>query len=334
MNSLPAIYQTRATYSKSRLDELCTHLTALQELKEYPGLTIFGAGSFARLEASQYSDIDMFFLTGGQGSEVTEPRTKQLRIFGKVIEIVDSMKFPSFSNDCQYLAVLSTEEMLATLGSPRDDHENYFTARMLLLLESYCLYGKPVYDEVSKLIVQSYFKDYPSHTQSFQPTFLLNDISRYWKTILLNYENRRILRKDEADYERKSRKHRVKNFKLKYSRMTTCFASIASLGSYRAPVTEDNILELTKLTPQQRLDTIPSRISDTRSEVDEVLDGYAWFLEMTGLQTIDLEERFSDEEKRTEMFEKANKYGDSMYKLLQKIDQCVPNSNLLRYLVI
>lgn len=335
MTATSNIYAQRAAYSRKRLTKLSKRLADLKELKEYTGLTIFGAGSFARLEASQYSDIDMFFLTGEQADEVSEPHTKSLRIFGRVIEIVDGMGFPKFSNDCEYLVILPTKNIVENLGGRTDDHENYFTARMLLLLESYCLYGQDVFDEITAKIINSYFKDYPDHKQTFQPIFLLNDICRYWKTILLNYENKRNVQSDTKGFQKRKRRQKVRNFKLKYSRMTTCFASIASLGSYSTPVTEENILQLTKLTPRQRLDSIPSRIQGVRDAVNDVINGYAWFLEMTGLQTKELEECFSDKRKRTKMFQRANEYGDSMFKLLQAIDEKSGKSQrLLRYLVI
>lgn len=336
MNRSSAICEERADYSKKRLTTLSTRLGSLKELTDYPGLTIFAAGSYGRLEASQYSDIDMFFLAGKEASAVTEPRTTSLRIFGKVIEIADEMDFPKFSNDSEYLAILPTKEMVEHLGGRKDDHENYFTARMLLLLESRCLYGKTVFDEVTSEIINSYFKDYPDHKQTFQPTFLLNDICRYWKTILLNYENKRPLRQEENETVREQKKIRqkVKNFKLKFSRMTTCYASIALLGSYSAPVTAAEVINLTRLTPLERLEQISLRIPETKEVVSTVLDGYAWFIEMTGLPTPQIEEHFSDKQKRSEMFVKASQYGDLMFKLLQTIDQSDPNLKLLRYLVI
>lgn len=328
------IYVDRANYSLKRLEMLRKSLANLSELKAFPGLTIFGAGSFARLEASQYSDIDMFFLTSG--NKISEPRTKSLRVFGKVIEIVDKLGFPKFSNDCEYLVLLSTNEICAKLGSRTDDHENYFTARMLLLLESHCLYGETVFDNVTAKIIHSYFKDYPDHKHTFQPLFLLNDICRYWKTLLLNYENKRNIPPGAENIQSKQRKARqkVRNFKLKYSRMTICFASIAALGSYTVPVTERQVVELTKLTPMQRLEAIPSRVPSAKEAVREVLERYAAFLELTGLPTAEIEDHFSDKQKRTEMSRQANEYGDSMFKLLQVIDETNPRLRLLRNLVI
>jgi hypothetical protein len=323
------IYEERADYSRDRLASLRGQLAPLPELASYPQLTVFDA----RLEASEYSDIDLFFLHDGNARAIEEPRTLSLRIFGRLIEIADKMAFPKFSNDCEYLSVLSTDAILEHLGGRTDDHTNYFTARMLLLLESNCLYGDATFASTKARIVESYFRDFPDHQQSFQPTFLLNDICRFWKTMLVNYENKRNLRVEDAT-EAKRTRQKVRNFKLKYSRMTTCFASVAALGSHLAPVKEEEILELTELTPRQRLESVGSRREELRSVVDEVLDRYAWFLEQTGLPAVQLEELFSDKQRRVEMFRSANEYGDAMYRLLQAIDAADDRLKLVRYLVI
>lgn len=261
-----------------------------------------------------------------------DPRTKELRLFGKMIEVVEQLGFPKFSNDCQYLSKLSINDILQHLGSPKDDHENYFTARMLLLLESKCLYGEDIYNKIIAEIVRSYFYDYPTHPLKFQPIFLLNDICRYWKTLLLNYENKRNRSKETPDQKVK---HRVRNFKLKFSRMTTCFATISALGSYNTPVSEEQVIGLVHLTPRERLQDILSRIPQAELEIQNILDRYAWFLEMTALSTEELHKFFYDDKKRMEMFQKANDYGNSMFQLIRKLDESTEGNNgLMRYLVI
>jgi hypothetical protein len=334
MTVVPPVYEQRAIYSQTKLGILRNSLASLAELADFPSLTIFGAGSYARLEASPYSDIDMFFLCVKDKADLPEPRTSSLRLFGKVIEIVDGMGFPKFSNDCQYLVILHANEILRNLGSPTDDHENYFTARMLLLLESNCLYGESNYDEITASIVESYFRDYPDHKRTFQPMFLLNDICRFWKTLLLNYENKRGIEMGDGNKEERKTRQKVRNFKLKYSRMTTCFASIASLGSKLAPVTMPQVIEFTKLTPRERLESVAEGLPQVRPAVEEVLYRYSEFLNLTGQPTEELEEHFNDKTKRKEMFDKANDYGDSMFRLLLAIDGTDEKIRLLRYLVI
>jgi hypothetical protein len=202
---------------------------------------------------------------------------------------------------------------------------------MLLLLESTCLYGEDTYQGIIRQIISSYFKDFHDHPKTFWPTFLLNDICRFWKTLLLNYESRR---HTSVGDESKKTKAKVKNFKLKFSRLTTCFASIAALGCHHEPVSEEEVMQLTKLTPRQRLELVAKFVPKSSDEVNDVLDRYAWFLEMTGLSTSQLEDHFSDKQKRTEMFQKANEYGDSMFKLLLSINNNEAWPRLLRYLVI
>jgi predicted nucleotidyltransferase len=305
-NDATAVFQRRIEYSRMRLEQLKNRIGSLDEFKGYPKLMAYAAGSFGRLEASKYSDIDVFLVYNGAEKDVEEPRTKSLRLFGKLIDLADELDFEKFSNDCQYLEILHSDEILHALGSPTDDHRNYFTARMLLMLESQCLYGKDVYEDIVARIVNSYFTDFPDHKETFQPIFLLNDICRFWKTMLLNYEHKRRQPPGSKPDEARKRRQKVRNFKLKFSRMTTCFATIAALGSYSAPVKEPKVIELISQTPHDRLLSIPERISSTKQALASVLEEYAWFLEMTGKPTEELEEHFSDKQKRTQMFQRAN----------------------------
>jgi hypothetical protein len=331
--SQSSLQQKRADYSQTRLTELRNRVAKIPEVTALQGLTIFAAGSYGRLEASEHSDIDVFFFVDGDRKNLNEPHTLELRIFGRVIEIADEMGFPKFSNDCEYLALLFTDEIRSNLGGRIDDHGNYFTARMLFLLESRCLFGDETSKKIAGGIINSYFKDFPDHPRTFQPIFLINDICRFWKTLLLNYEHKRNFG-GQPEAELKKTKQKVRNFKLKHSRMTTCFASIAALGSFNAPVTEEQVIAITKLTPRQRLESVAERVPSAKGPVNEVLEKYEWFLQMTGLPTEQLEEHFSDRVKRTEMFKKANDYGDTMFRLLQSIDDSDPNLRLLRTLVI
>ena len=328
------LVESRALYSKQRLDQLRERIQQIAVLQDFPSLTVYGVGSYARLEASKYSDLDLFFLTTDDLSNIDEPRTKSLRLFGEIIKVAQELGFPKFSNDCRYLDFLSTEDILKNLGHPRDDHQNFFTARMLLLLESHCLHNEPCFEEIIRRIIHSYFKDYPDHPETFWPLFLLNDIGRFWKTLLLNYEHKRRQDPGTTGQGEIKTRQKVRNFKLKYSRLTTCFASIVALGSRSVPVTEDAVFQLTKLTPRERLESVKNHLPCVATTVDEVLEKYGWFLEMTGLQTTELESHFSNKEQRIQMFGQAKEYGDALFTLLQRIDQSDKNSNLIRFLVV
>jgi hypothetical protein len=283
------------------------------------------------LEASEYSDIDLFFFCCEDREKIIEPRSNELRLFADIIRASDELKFPKFSNDCQYLQVLHTSEMFRSLGSSLDDHRNFFTARMLMLLESRCLYGQDTYEKIKREIIESYFRDFSDHKHSFEPIFLLNDISRFWKTMLLNYEARRNLQTSDAEA-----RHRVRNYKLKHSRMTTCFATIASIGSLPSPVTFDDVFECTQWTPFERLAELSSRLPSTSATVTKIGQLYERFLENTALPTEELEDKFKDKTVITKLFQEAREYGDAMFELLGIVDKETINlgRGLLRFLVI
>ncbi len=174
---------------------------------------------------------------------------------------------------------------------------------------------------------------------------LLNDICRFWKTLLLNYENKRRFKSAEAakdpqnnklssEQEEAKIKQKVRNFKLKYSRMTTCFATIAALASQDGKIDAGSVLELTKRSPYERLALIPERMPIATGVISDILDSYAWFLNQTGLRTATLDKKFSNEKQREEMFARAKEYGDLMFQLLSLIDVQRPDLKLFRNLVI
>jgi predicted nucleotidyltransferase len=333
LDSLSNIFETRATYSVTRLDELANRLEKAAAVQRLSNFTIFSAGSYARHEASKYSDIDLFFLWEGKREDHEDPMTSELRLFGALIEMVDAMDFPRFSNDAQYLSARSSRDILDHLGSPKDDWDNLFTVRMLMLLESKCLYGTASYEHILRDIIGSYYRDYPDHQATFEPWFLLNDIGRFWKTLLLNYEHKRNYGGDDID----KTKQKVRNFKLKFSRMTTCFATIAVLGSHGpASLQEDDVFALIQLTPRERLERIAELQPHVRPLLDAVLEEYAWFLEQTALPEPDLRGLFEDKKQVATMFERANAYGDKMFELLAAIDagEGGAPTRFLRYLVI
>ncbi|MGE2735270.1 nucleotidyltransferase domain-containing protein [Mycolicibacterium vaccae] len=329
------IFAERASFSRIRIEELRNRLNARQETKQFEDLAIFCAGSYAREEASKYSDIDLFFIySAGAQHGVRSSKISELRLFSAVIDIAEAMGFPAFSNDGQYLYTLACDDVLEHMGSPKDDGLNHFTLRMLMLLESKCVVGDDTFSDVQQSIISAYYRDYPDHQASFEPWFLINDICRFWKTLLLNYEHKR--NQDTGDIIQKN-KQKVKNFKLKYSRMTTCFATVAALASLPAAPSEGQIYELVQKTPQQRLRSVGEAMPEVANRVENVLDQYAWFLEQTGQTEEQLRSGFEDKQRRVERFERANKYGDAMFDLLSSIGdakQFGDRNRLLRYLVI
>jgi predicted nucleotidyltransferase len=121
MVKLPSIYRERADYSQNRLNELSNRIGKIPGISQNKNLTIFIAGSYARHEASKYSDLDLFFLCDKERDDLTKPRTNELRLFAELIDITDSMDFPEFSNDCEFLKILHSPQILKHMGSSAID---------------------------------------------------------------------------------------------------------------------------------------------------------------------------------------------------------------------
>lgn len=327
----------RQKHSSDRLAELSSRLAEITSDLELDGLSIICAGSYARGEASEHSDIDLFFAYVNKPSS-TRPNTNHLRLFGRLIDLNEQMGFPPYSRDAHFLKTLNAAAMRPHLGSPQDDESNYFTMRMLTLLESACVLGEESYESIVGGFIEAYCADVGRHPDEFWPLALVNDIRRYWLTLLLNYENanyRERTQDPEMD-EDPEVERRVRRFKLSFSRKMTCFASLAAIASQQAPHTEATLRGLVGLSPRDRLLRVAEDMPATRVIVDRIMSLYIWFLEQTGKSKEELRAVFSREEAHTGYTEKVEEFGKSIFDLLCEIDhqRGADRPPLLRHLVV
>lgn len=175
--------QVRVTRSRQEIDRV---RSKFQEI-DGDSVAIFCAGSLAREEIGENSDLDLFFL-GADDEDPTE--LFKYQFFGKVIRLNEKLAYPEFSNDGRFLKIQSKKELIDRTGTPIDDSENLFTTRMLLLLESKWILGDEKYHEILKAVVSHYYRD-SRGKNDFKPLFIINDLLRYWRTLCLNYEQRR-----------------------------------------------------------------------------------------------------------------------------------------------
>lgn len=300
----------RRIKSEKRLEELQSKIQNLSELNDIKDLCIYVTGSYGRREASTYSDLDLFFLHKGSWKNDKLPRIKKTLLDAELIKLCESMEFPPFSLDGEYLKIHYLQDMKDALGSNEDDYNNYFTARLLLLLESYPVYNNTAYEKMVKSIIETYFRDYHDHHENFKPIFLVNDIIRFWKTLCLNYEHKR----NRDDQDRKMKSH-IKNLKLKFSRLLTCFSMIHFLNLRKDKIDINEMYSIVVKTPMERILDI-GKVSGSVEDVDNVAKEYEWFLRQTGKQEKELINWLSDEKNRNDAFKHARDFGKSMYNIL------------------
>lgn len=312
--------------SSKKLSQLQNSLTNSPPVNDLPGLTIFATGSYARGEASVHSDIDLFFVNDAT-PEVTDPNIKRIRMISEIVDIGDSLEFPRFSNDGEYLDIIDKLDLLEHLGGRKDDYHNYFTARMLLLLESKCVHGKRNYDALLNEVLHSYLRDFPEHPKGFNPSFLINDIIRFWKTLCLNYEHRR----NQRDKNLRNRtKQKTKNFKLKFSRMLTCFASVSYIVAHIEEVDVKLLSDMCEIAPRERLLRAVKQCRIDNSILATAMTEYDWFLRETDVSEQDLLRKFEDKTYKEEAFGRADKFSEGVFGAVREIADM---KDYLRYLV-
>jgi predicted nucleotidyltransferase len=288
--------------------------------------TVYATGSFGRGEASSYSDLDAFILSGNS-DELSKEAENNLRETLK--HAAEKEDLPPFSGDGKYLAPHNLSAMVDKLGGREDDYDNLFTARILLLLESRPLVGEEMYGRAIDRILAEYWKDYEGNEAFFLPIYLTNDIIRYWKVLCLNYEA----------YSRGSedrRKRRLDNYKLKHSRLLTCYSGILYLAHLldqgRPSISAFDAKEMTAFTPLQRMEQIyKESSSQVRSIVDDLRGMYARFLQETNAPKSELLDRFGDEQFHQAHRADSRRFGATVYDLLKALAAKGP---LFRYLVV
>ncbi len=315
----------RRAATTARLADLRGRLNAAEALVEGKAC-VFATGSFGRREAGPYSDLDLFIVgkkDGKPGRDGKEgsllKRLDEICIKADLIEVTRELKIPDFSGDGRYLTNYSVHEFTKTLGTPEDDVTNTFTARLLLLLESCPLLESAVYREVTEEVIAAYWRDYEDHKTDFKPAFLANDILRLWRTFCVNYEARTERMPDEE-----KAKGKLKNYKLKHSRLLTCYSGLLYLlavyGSRQA-VSPLDAMAMINLTPTERLEWLLGRpeLAHAHDAIKKLLDQYERFLETTNADEKELVRRFMDKATSQSHMSAAYKFGDLVFEVLTSI---------------
>jgi predicted nucleotidyltransferase len=310
----PATIEERREQSKRRIAELQSTLETSGALPIIRDIAcVYATGSVARGEASKQSDLDLFIISKVADGKRSLGQLESIRLESRLIEASRACNFPDFSGDGEYLVVHDVDHLLRHLGTREDEHTNVFTARLLLLLESYPILGEDFYRNIVTQVVERYWRDYPRNRDEFLPVFLINDIRRYWAVLCVSYEA-------VADPPREPElsKRRLSNYKLKHSRLLICYSAIVYLCwllQENGTVHPDEAVAMTQLRPLQRLEAIGRATASARirSCVARLFEGYSRFLEETARP--DIQERFRDDTYHKDRQSEAKRFGDAMYAL-------------------
>ena len=330
-----ALLEDRRREAARRLGELRSKLDSSDA--DYSGKAcVYVTGSFGRAEASSHSDLDLF-IVGLTEDQKPNGRRRILSAIDEallkagLIRAARNLSFPEFDRDGEFLVHHALDDLVRTLGHPRDDVVNTFTARLLLLLESRPLLEETVYNTVIDQVIEAYWVDFEGHERDFLPAYIANDILRLWRTFCVNYE---AFTKREPEEEKAKRQ--LKNYKLRHSRLLTCYSALAHLLEiYRSDSTvrHADVREMVGMTPTHRLEWLAGRREDSivATHARRCLELYERFLVETDGPKDDLIRKFLDRSERNRLGAAEGEFGDEMYQLLASIDS---GSKLFRLLVV
>ncbi len=172
-----------------------------------PDTSLVVFGSVARDEVTSGSDLDWILLIDGQS--VPDHKNQEREIERLLVDRGFIAPGPSGV----FGRMVGSHDLVHNIGG-EDDLNSNTTRRVLLLLESHPVGNREAYDRVRRQIVRRYLGDDRGLTHGESdvriPRFLLNDLTRYWRTVTVDF-----VYKQRADNDKK---WALRNAKLRMSR--------------------------------------------------------------------------------------------------------------------
>lgn len=326
-------FDDRAKTTQAKLSSLAavvsTHLGA-DETRIMRDTCIYVVGSGGRGEMSSHSDVDLFVARADRSPSEVDAFVVQHAIARALFQL----KLPDPSGGGEYLGMHTAKSLCEQMGTPADDATNTFTARMLLLLESCPLVNEEAYRRLVGRVIGAYWQNAKGHEDDYQPFVLVNDVVRYWRSLLLHYVAKNTEKAKELLAENAVPERRLRSYKLRMSRALTCFSTLAAIlaTTSKGGVRSEDILAIVGERPIERLER--ARTPATGTIIDEVHALYETFLRKTDAPKKDLLTSFADRAFSDEAAREGDAFGNALFDLLLALGHEGRAKMLFRYMVV
>jgi len=153
-------------------------------------------GSIARREASPESDADFLVVAYELLPEDRVERTHDL-LNASYVLLTEELKFKPPGAQGMFGTVISAPDLTERIGLEADTNLTH-SQRILLLEESTSIYAPDLHTRLIRALLKRYVIDYVADPKAGVPRFLLNDVERYWRTLCVDYQAKRWIRRDEG----------------------------------------------------------------------------------------------------------------------------------------
>ena len=284
--------------------------------------TVYVTGSAGRGDMGPASDLDPYVVR----VDGAVSKTHADKIEGALSGALAKVGLPGLDGDGKYARLVTGSSLFDHLGSPEDDSTGALTKRMLLLLESQPLVRPEAYDRLLELTIDAYWANADRHPDHYLPIVLVNDIVRYWRTVLLNHESRlrEKSQKETLSPEEALALRRYSSYKLRVPRCLSCFSALAYLlartPTEPAHISREDVERMVRLSPLERLEELldfPATPGDT---VSALRDRYVGFLERTeGGKTVLTDSLMSDRRAVEAVSREGTEFTEHMFDLIQTL---------------
>lgn len=285
------ILEQRRDRTERLLAEVRSHFAAKWPSLD-PDTTIYVVGSAGRSEMGDGSDLDPYIVTevGSEGSAGgATAGSASADGEGMLSALHNSIRragLPELDAGGEHAQPVTAAFLVRYLGDPNDDSEGAMTKRILLLLESKPLVHPDAYNRLMAACVDEYWKNEHGHEHNYLPIVLVNDIVRYWRTVLLNHESkiREKLAKDSSGKVNELALRRYSSFKLRIPRCLSCFSALLYLLRLTASddlgVTRDQVVAMVRQTPLERLEYLRGFSTSVDRGIQMAKERYLEYLEI------------------------------------------------------
>lgn len=270
-------------------------------------------GSLARFELTSGSDIDWTLLLDGP----SDPRHHH--VSHKIASAVKDLADKDVGRERTFGGLVSSHDLVNYIGGEDDTNSNT-TRRNLLLLESRSIGNDEAYNRVKRNLLQRYLSEdsglWREEVKRKLPHFLLNDISRYWRTMTVDYAYK--------DRTRAGSGIPLRNIKLGLSRKLIFVAGLLACYTCHLDFADDQareefysqqntaglvarLHETLKMTPLELIASVLGRFSEHSVATKQLFDVYDRFLGMLLDENIrkHLEKLHSDECAGDDLYQEA-----------------------------